>query len=112
MLRGLSLICLLWIVVLDEMIPQVPHPDDATAVWSLRFDLDEVVRPEPGLRGQVRPPARTVGFLGALGLPRDGENVPVWKRLNVVMQQMVGGRVLPIPDHFSVPGEFLDSTAL
>ena len=112
MLGGIAVLCLLRIVVLDEMIPHVPLPDDAAAVGPLRFDLDDLVRPQPGLRRQVGPAARAVGFLGALGLPRDGENVPIRQWLDVMMEQMICRREFPIPQKFSVPRKFLNSTAL
>ena len=103
---------LLRIVILDEMIPHVPLPHDARIVGPSRLDLDDFVRPDPGLRGQVRPPAHAVRFLRTLGLPRDGENVPIRQWLDVMMEQMICRREFPIPQKFSVPRKFLNSTAL
>jgi hypothetical protein len=89
MFGGHSIASLLRIIILDEMIPHVPLPHDASIVGPSRFDLDDVVGPNPGLRCQVWPPSHAIGFFRALGLPRNGENVPVRERLDVVVQKVM-----------------------
>ena len=50
MFGGHSKTCLLRIVSLDEMIPHVPLPHNASIIGAPRLDLEDHVRPEPGLR--------------------------------------------------------------
>ncbi len=46
MLADVAVVVFVWVEILDEVIPDVPFPDNLAARWSGLMDLDEAIRAE------------------------------------------------------------------
>ena len=78
------------VVILDQVIPHMPFPDNVTGVRARWFHLDDMLGPELAFldRGWITTCGNALGL--SLHLPCEDENVPVGERLDVMV-----GLVLP-----------------
>ena len=96
------------VVVLDQVVPEVPFPDDLAGRLAGRLDLDEQSgskRPSPASSGR-RPAA--MASCGRLAVPDDHQHVAVGQPGDVVVRELLLRCILEVPDELAVPGELLD----
>ena len=99
------------IVVLDQVVPEVPFPDDLAGGLAGRLDLDEVVGVQARVTHQVRPAPGGDDLLLRLLLPDDHQHVAVGQPGDVVVREMLLAHILEVPEELAVPVEFLNPAA-
>ena len=88
-----TVILLRFVIILDEMVPCMPAPNDFCIICADRLDFDDLVRPNVVLSsgriaGDGRIPSRLKRFLFGALFPGDHQQVPVRHGFNVVMRDV------------------------
>ena len=91
------------VVVLDQMVPEVPFPDDLAGGLAGRLHLHEVIGMQARIAYQISPAAGGDGLLGCLFFPHDHEHVAVGKPGYVVVRQAFLARKRVVPDEHLHP---------
>ena len=96
------------IVILNQMVPSMPLPNDVRAVGTHRLHLDDVVRPNVvltpgGITGDLGVTSRLQRFLLCSLFPGDHEDVAVWHRFDVMVRDVQIAVVRPRPFQRTVP---------
>ena len=91
------------IVVLDQVVPSLPLPDDVAGGGPGGLDFDDAVGPQLAVAKQRGVAARGDGLGLALHLPGDQQDVSIGQDLDVVVLEMRGAGVFVRPGDVSVP---------
>jgi len=94
------------VMVLNQVVPDSPFPDDFASCLNLRLYLENAVRDQAPLH-RLGAASGGDGFICRLFLPNDQEQMAVGHSANVVVSQLLRARELEIPDDLAVPAEFL-----
>src|ERR1700694_3209731 len=110
MIRYDAIVGLAVVKVLNQVVPDMPFPNDIAAGWSGRVHFDKGVGPQLA-GGQKSGVASRGNRLGrCLGLPRDHQDVAIGQFLDVVMDDVVVRVVVKLPGNCSIPGDALDAS--
>ena len=90
----------------------MPLPNDASSIRPYGLELEQHIGPKPRLRYRVWPATGAKNFLLGFSLPRDGEDVSVRERLDIVVHEALFVGELEVPDEVAVPCEFLNAAAM
>src|SRR5262249_55973757 len=101
----------LFVVVLDQVIPQVPFPNDFPAGLAQRLDLDEAVGLNLSAFHARRNSSCRDRLSRSLLLLDQHQNVSIGQPYKIVMLRLCGRAIGKIPNQFSVPVEFLHLAA-
>src|SRR5262245_22603636 len=93
------------------MVPEAPFPHGFAGSLTRWLDLHERVRQEVAVAGHFRPATGADCLLGGLAVPDNEQHVAIGQARPVVVRKLLGVVELEIPDHFAIPGEFLNSAA-
>jgi len=74
-----------WIIVLNQVVPDVPFPDDGARCRSCRFDFDNAVGPELIIVKQARVAARGDALGVTFHLPGDHQDITGGEHLYIMM---------------------------
>ena len=111
MLADVSIVVLRRVKILDEMVPDVPFPDNGAARRPRRFDFDNVIRVEWKEQGGGVM-ASLDGLLAGLAFVGDHQHVSVGELDGLVVGAVLRGIVvLELPLHHAVPCYPLDPTS-
>ena len=72
-------------MILDEVVPNVPFPNDVCITSSDRLNLDNVVWPQLILAQLIGVAPCLNRFFLTLCLPCNHQEITVWQRLDIVM---------------------------
>ena len=97
--------------VLDQVVPEVPFPDDFAGRLAGRLDLHERVHQQVTVAGHFRPATGGDCLLGGLAVPHDQQHVAIGQPRHVVMRKLLRVVELEVPDELSIPGELLNPPA-
>ena len=111
-----AVVVLGFVVVLHEMVPSVPFPDNFSAVGPNGFHLDDVVRPDVvqsarGITGYGGVSSCLQRFFFGFFFPSDHQEVAVRHRFNIVVRNVQSVVVSPRPFQRSVPRDSLHFAA-
>ena len=93
------------VVILDQVIPKVPLPNDLSASRAIGLNFDHVIRPDFVVLDQLRIAPGGDRLFGGFQLPGDHENVAIREYFEIVVQAMVFVGILKIPEQVSFPVE-------
>ena len=104
------------VVILDQVVPSTPFPDNFSVVCSDGFDLDDVVGPDVVLSagtvaGNLWVAAGLECLLFTALFPRNHEDVSVGHGFDVVVRDVHDVVVGPRPFQFTLPGNAFDLAA-
>ena len=103
---GVAVILLRGVVVLDQVVPDVPLPNDIAARGVGRLNLDDRVGREisiPSRLHNIGHESRGGHVGGSLGFDHQRDHVAVRKLLEVVMHEVRGRRIRERPHHIALP---------
>ena len=104
-----AIVRLCGIVVLDEMVPHTPFPDDISAAGPDWLDFNHAVGPEFAFAEPRGISSGRYGFGRRLILPGDQQHVAVWQYFQVMVRTVLFIPVIKLPDGCSVPCQLLDA---
>ena len=111
MISNHAVIVLGGIISLNQMVPDVPLPDDIGLFGSDGLNLYDLVGPKGVLAHLVGVASCLLGFCFALEIPRNHQKIPIGQWFDIVMAAIGLSGVEPFPFHFTVPGQTLNLTS-
>ena len=98
--------------ILHQMVPDVPFPDNPPPFRRGRLDLHHGIRHQKIVPQESRIKPCRDGLLPGFALHHQRQDVAVWHRLDVVVQLIVPGGVVKLPDQVALPIILLDAPPL
>ncbi len=100
-----------FVVLLDQVIPASPFPDDFKGILAGGLELDQAIGLEVRALHGFRPAAPGDGFLLIDHFPTDEQGVAIRELDGVVVRHALFAVVLEIPNEVAIPVEFLKPAA-
>ena len=110
MFRNIAKVRLGLVKVLNQVIPDMPFPDNFSRCLSGRFDFQNAFRQQLAFYSAGVSPGSNRLFV-RFGVRGDHKNIPIRKPTDIMMRTLLAVLKRKIPNEFSVPIEFLNSAA-
>jgi hypothetical protein len=112
MLRCVAVVLETWIRILDQVVPEMPFPDNASSGGTKWPNLKDAVGPESCRARPIWLSSGLDGLLPGLVFPRDEQDIAIGQGFDIVMLKPLFGGENPVPGELSIPVELLDSSPL